>query len=145
MRLLGQLRHTRGSLRRRYSREGSAKDVDIDQEGSVSIRGVVGQATVRDITAAEEWYTKLFDREPDSRPMDGLIEWHFGDACGVQVWAEPERAGRSSVVLNVDDLDNFSARLAAAGLSTDEPQHASSLRILPIEDPDGNRVVLTGA
>jgi predicted enzyme related to lactoylglutathione lyase len=118
---------------------------DVEPGGAdMAINGVLAQATVRDTAAAEEWYTKLFDRGPDRRPMDGLIEWHFGDAAGVQVWAEPERAGRSSLVLQVDDLDAFAARLVDAGLSAAEPRQATSSRVLPIEDPDGNRIVLTG-
>ena len=71
----------------------------------MEVRNVLAQTTVRDQDAAERWYSVLFGRAPDARPMDGLLEWHFGDAMGVQVWAEPERAGRSSVVLTVGDLD----------------------------------------
>ncbi|WCO67261.1 VOC family protein [Iamia majanohamensis] len=111
----------------------------------MAITGVLAQATVTDLDAAEEWYTAFFDRPPDARPMDGLLEWHLGgDATGVQVWAEPDRAGRSSVVLQVDDLDAHAARLAEAGLTDATPQSATSSRILQVADPDGNRLVLTG-
>ena len=49
---------------------------------------------VADLPRAEAWYSALFGRGPDARPMDGLLEWHLGDAAGVQVWLEPEAAGR---------------------------------------------------
>jgi catechol 2,3-dioxygenase-like lactoylglutathione lyase family enzyme len=105
---------------------------------------LLGQSTVGDVVRAEEWYTRLFGREPDARPMPGLLEWHLAPTFGLQVWSEPERAGRSSVVLDVDDLDAAVRHLDAAGIAHDAPQDASTVRILPLEDPDGNRVVLTG-
>lgn len=106
---------------------------------------VLAGSTVSDLVAAERWYTALFGRGPDARPMDGLLEWHLGEGFGVQVWRDAERAGRSSVVLGVDDLDAVAAQLTEAGIAQDGPQQASSSRILPLTDPDGNAVVLTGA
>jgi len=105
---------------------------------------VLAQSTVHDAAAAEEWYTRLFGREPDARPMPGLLEWHLGDTYGVQVWAEPERAGHSSMVLDESDLDERAARLDAAGIAHEGPQDATTVRILPVSDPDGNRLVFTG-
>jgi|SRR5215471_9712397 len=109
------------------------------------IRRVLAQSTVTDLHAAEDWYTRLFECEPDARPMPGLIEWHLGSTFGVQVWSEPERAGRSTMVLEETDLDRAAARLAEAGIRHDEPQPGGGARILQLVDPDGNRVVLTGA
>ena len=110
----------------------------------MTIVGVLAQATVRDLAKAEHWYRRLFDRVPDARPMDGLVEWHLGDGFGVQVFAERERAGRSTIVLPVDDLDGEAGRLREAGLGEGAPQPATGFRILPLKDPDGNRVVLAG-
>ena len=109
------------------------------------VKGVLAQATVRDLATSVDWYERLFDRPPDARPMEGLVEWHFGDGRGVQVWCEPERAGSCTVVLEVADLDAFADRITRAGITTDGPQQAASFRILPLVDPDGNRVVLTGS
>lgn len=108
------------------------------------IRRLLAGCTVTDSGRAEEWYTRLFDREPDARPMSGLIEWHLGDAFGVQVWCEPDRAGRSSLVLEETDLDAAAARLTAAGIRHNGPQPGGGARILQLTDPDGNRIVLTG-
>ena len=110
----------------------------------MTIQNVLAQATVSDLIAAERWYSTLFGRRPDTRPMDGLIEWHLSDTFGVQVWAEPERAGRSSMVLGESDLDRLAARLTDAGVDHPGPQQATASRILPLLDPDGNRVVFTG-
>lgn len=110
----------------------------------MTVTGVLAQATVGDLGEAEDWYQRLFGRPADSRPMDGLIEWHLGDGFGVQVWSESDRAGRSTVILQVDDLDGFAGRVKDLGLTDGVPQEATTSRVLPMEDPDGNRVVITG-
>lgn len=111
----------------------------------MAIKRVLAQSTVVDLAAAEDWYTRVFGSPPDARPMRGLIEWHLGDAFGLQVWAEPERAGRSSVVLDESDLDARIARLDEVGIDHGGPQNATSSRVLLLVDPDGNRLVFTGA
>lgn len=108
------------------------------------IRGLLGNCTVTDLARAEEWYTRLLGRGPDARPMTGLLEWHLGDGFGVQVWSEPERAGRSTVVLDETDLDATAARLTATGIDNGGPQPGGGSRILQLADPDGNRIVFTG-
>lgn len=108
------------------------------------INRVLAQSTVTDLDVAEDWYARLFERAPDARPMPGLLEWHLGDTFGVQVWSEPERAGRSSMVLDETDLDAAVDRLTKAGIAHDGAQQATSSRVLVLEDPDGNRIVLAG-
>lgn len=108
------------------------------------IRRLLAQSTVSDLDVAEQWYTQLFDGAPDARPMPGLIEWHPADTFGVQVFSEPERAGRSSMVLDQTDLDAVATRLTAVGIRHDGPQQVTESRALFLLDPDGNRVVLTG-
>jgi catechol 2,3-dioxygenase-like lactoylglutathione lyase family enzyme len=111
----------------------------------MTITRVLAQATVTDLDASQQWYARLFGRSPDARPMARLLEWHLSDTFGIQVWAEPDRAGKSCVVLEESDLDAFVAHLDQAGIGHPGPQDASTSRILPLEDPDGNRVVFTGA
>lgn len=110
----------------------------------MTITRVLAQSTVGDLAAAEDWYTRVFGRQPDLRPMPGLLEWHLGNTFGVQVWSEPDRAGRSSMVLDESDLDTLADRLTDAGIANDGPQDATSSRVLSLSDPDGNRVVFTG-
>lgn len=107
--------------------------------------GVLAQATVTDLDRARSWYDQLFDRPADAEPMPGLIEYHLGDGFGVQVFREPERAGRSAIVLAETDLDAAAARLQAAGIADDGAAAISSGRALQLSDPDGNRVVLVGS
>lgn len=39
---------------------------------------MLARCTVADLRAAQDWYEQLFERPPDLRPMDDLLEWHFG-------------------------------------------------------------------
>ena len=105
---------------------------------------MLAQCTVADLTAALEWYEKVFERAPDLRPMDGLLEWHFGRNAGLQVWQEPERAGKSTVVLDVPSLGDELRRLDRLGITHDEPVHTPLSKVVTLYDPDNNRIVLTG-
>ncbi|MBD3783163.1 MAG: VOC family protein [Micrococcales bacterium] len=98
---------------------------------------------VADLERAERWYTALVGRGPDARPMDGLLEWHLSDTTGIQVWLEPEAAGSSGCTVSVADLDDAAVALARAGIDHGGVEAATSVRILRLTDPDGNRVVLT--
>lgn len=109
------------------------------------IHRLLAHCTVTDLVRAEEWYTRLFDRGPDARPMPGLAEWHLSGTFGLQVWSEPERAGHSSVVLDETDLDAAAQHATQVGIRHEGPQPGGGSRILVLVDPDGNRVVLTGA
>ncbi len=108
------------------------------------IRAVLANVAVTDLHSAEQWYTRLFEREHDARPMSGLIEWHLSETSGGQVWSQPDRAGHSAVVLDETDLDAAVTRLSAAETGHDGPQPGGGARILQLADPDGNQVVLTG-
>jgi catechol 2,3-dioxygenase-like lactoylglutathione lyase family enzyme len=106
---------------------------------------MLAQMTVTDLDQAVAWYARLFGTGPDARPMEGLAEWHLTPAFGVQVWADPDRAGRSTMVLDESDLDQRIDHLESVGIAHEGPQDASSSRILPLRDPDGNQIVFTGA
>jgi catechol 2,3-dioxygenase-like lactoylglutathione lyase family enzyme len=110
----------------------------------MSYTSVLAQAAVTNLSTTEAWYVTLLGRQPDERPMDGLLEWHVTAGGGVQVWVEPERAGRSTLLLATDHLDETASRLTAAGLSHDGPERGGAARLLRLADPDGNRVILVG-
>jgi catechol 2,3-dioxygenase-like lactoylglutathione lyase family enzyme len=110
----------------------------------MAITRVLAQSTVADLEVAEDWYTRLFGRQPDGRPMPGLLEWHLGETFGVQVWAEPDRAGHSSMVLDESDLDALVKHLDEAGIAHEGPQNVTMSRLVSLVDPDGNRVAFTG-
>ncbi|MYR08925.1 VOC family protein [Gordonia sp. SID5947] len=108
----------------------------------MTICGVLAQSTVSELARAESWYTAVLGTGPTDRPMDGLVEWQFGEHYGLQVELEPERAGRSTVVLVESDLDGFGRHLDAVGIDHPAIVDAMTVRYLQLEDPDGNRVVV---
>ncbi|MEU8819492.1 VOC family protein [Actinoplanes sp. NPDC048796] len=105
---------------------------------------LLAQMTVADFEAGVRWYTKLFGGSVDARPMEGLAEWHLAPAFGVQVWADAERAGRSTMVIDESDLDGLADRLRRAGIDHAGIQNATTSRVLVVTDPDGNSIVFTG-
>lgn len=52
---------------------------------------------------------------------------------------------RSTFVLFTGTHDAAAARLRGAGVQHEGPQPGAGARILQLSDPDGNRVVITGA
>jgi catechol 2,3-dioxygenase-like lactoylglutathione lyase family enzyme len=106
---------------------------------------LLAQMAVDDLDRAVDWYALFFGRGPDARPMDGLVEWHLSDTFGIQLWLDPQRAGHAAMVLDESDLDGRAAALDAAGLAYEGPQEVTASRIVQLADPDGNRIVISGA
>lgn len=105
---------------------------------------LLANIAVSDQDRAEDWYGRLLGREVDARPMPGLLEWHLADAFALQTWVDPQRAGFSTVVLEVSDLDAEVRRLGSVGIAHGGTQPGGGARILQITDPDGNSIVLSG-
>lgn len=103
---------------------------------------VLAHCAVTDLEAAEQWYRRVFGSAPDTRPMDGLIEWRFGFAHGVQVFRDADRAGGSTVVVGLSDLEQAVARMERDGIDHRGIQPGGGGRLTMLSDPDGNRVVL---
>ena len=106
--------------------------------------GLLAQSTVSDLEAARSWYAAVLGRDADANPMAGLLEWHFSDDAGVQLWRDPARAGSSTMVVEVADLDDELARLDKVGIAYDDPMSTPRVRLVTLEDPDRNRLILTG-
>ena len=105
---------------------------------------LLAQMTVADLERATAWYSIVFDREPDAKPMDGLVEWHLAPTFGVQLWADPDRAGRSAMVIDESELDALATRLTEQGLTHPGIENVTASRILPITDTEGNHILFTG-
>ena len=111
----------------------------------MNISTVMAQLIVSDLDRSVDFYTRLFGRAPDANPMDKLYEWHFAGAGAIQVYEEPDRAGRSGATLHVADLDAAVVDLDAAGIAHEPLVEANYVRVVQLADPDQNRIVLTGA
>lgn len=104
---------------------------------------VLAVAPVRDIETAVEWYARLMGRQPDTRPMPGLADWHVAPGGWVQVFVSPEHAGSTLLNLAVENLDETLAQLAERDIrSADVQPGAQNVRFAAVHDPDGNRVTL---
>ena len=96
---------------------------------------------VKDLDVAIPWYERLLDRSPDARPMSEVAEWKFEGGGWIQVFEDPERAGRSSVTLVERDLDERLTDLHAKTIDIRSTNEAESVRTAIVDDLDGNQLV----
>lgn len=108
----------------------------------LSISKIYAHISCTELTKSSKWYGKLFGRESDASPMDSLQEWHHGNTTGVQLFEDPDAAGKSTVTIIVSDLDSDRQSLVERGLEPGAIETGDSVRIVCLNDPDGNLVVL---
>jgi hypothetical protein len=105
----------------------------------MTITNALASLAVRDLTSASQWYEKLLGR--GSRPMSEVVEWQLARGGGLQIYAAPERAGRGSCTLVVDDIDEIAQRLRSRGLAPDAvPARNDRVDTIMVADPDGNSI-----
>lgn len=105
------------------------------------VTNVLAAIAVREHAPAVAWYAALFGRPHDAAPMEGLAEWSFPTGGWLQVFADAERAGTSSITLVVDDIEAARRSLAAAGHESEWTFDGPTTSGTVVRDPDGNRVV----
>jgi predicted enzyme related to lactoylglutathione lyase len=108
----------------------------------MQIQGIYAALATNDIKAAEDFYTKLFDRGPDDRPMDGLIQWRNVAGANIQIFSEPENAGFGRCTIVVPDMDEAREFLARVGAPFTGEKQGDFGKIAQTRDPDGNRITL---
>lgn len=109
------------------------------------VNHLLGVLLVSDIEDAKRWYERLLGSSPTNHPMPSLLEWRITDTGWIQVFADPERAGRSALNLAVDDLDATISELNGRGLEPGKIQAADKgVRLSALTDLDGNTVTLIG-
>jgi hypothetical protein len=110
-------------------------------EGSDMTTNALAGIAVKDLEAAIPWYERLLGRSPDARPMSEVAEWRFEGGGWIQVFEDPERAGRSSVTLVERDLDERLTDLHAKTIEIRSTNEAESVRTAIVDDLDGNQLV----
>ena len=123
----------------------NAREKDLPKGAEAVIKNALASVAVKDLPAATRWYERLLGERPDSRPMEDVAEWGFARGGWLQVYQLPERAGNCSCTLSVTDLDGEIARLRATGIAVGEPTVGPRVRVVMIEDPDGNSIALSEA
>lgn len=99
-------------------------------------------ACVSDMGRSVKWYSSLFGREPDDRPMDGLVQWRIGQSAGLQLVLDAAKSGNSLITIVTPKMDAAREGLAAAGLDLEPDIQGDYGIIAQISDPDGNRLTL---
>ena len=110
----------------------------------MSVDNVLASVAVKDLAAAEAWYTKLLGHA-GTKPMAEVIEWTLPNGGGLQVYALAERAGQGSFTLAVRDIADEIAKLNAMGVDTSDQTSSPRVKIVMIVDPDGNHIALAEA
>jgi predicted enzyme related to lactoylglutathione lyase len=106
------------------------------------VNRVLAGVAVTDVEAVLPWYERLFGRPPDALPMAGLAEWHV--ASGGVVVASPDRAARSLLTLDFEDLEGELAAMKGRGLDAGPLDDTTSDKVLiaTATDPEGNAITL---
>ena len=106
-----------------------------------NLQNVVGVLPVVDHAAAVAWYQKWIGRAPDIEPMEGIAEWRIADNAWIQVSTDPEPAGKTTVVVGVQDLDTQRSTCAAAGVTVGEVNDYGFIKTAEAVDPAGNKIL----
>jgi hypothetical protein len=109
------------------------------------ITNVLTEVLVTDHAAAVEWYSGLFGRPPDRRPMDGLAEWQLNATGGLQVFERAEGAGGCFATLVVDTVTPVTEHLTSVGIDAETQTVSSGFAVATVRDPDGNTLTFAGS
>jgi predicted enzyme related to lactoylglutathione lyase len=108
-------------------------------------QNAIASVAVKDLGTASEWYVRLFQRSPDSRPMAEVAEWKFPRGGWLQVYQLPERAGHCSCTLAVDDIEALAKHVESLGIDSGKRAAGEKVKTLMINDPDGNSLAFAQA
>jgi catechol 2,3-dioxygenase-like lactoylglutathione lyase family enzyme len=108
------------------------------------VNRVLAALAVADVDSALGWYERLLGRPADALPMEGLAEWHFPQSGAIQLVEDADRAGRSLLTLEVDDLNRELLTLRERGLDPGSMDDTTSDKVLfaAVTGPEGNTITL---
>ena len=108
----------------------------------MQIQGIYAALATANMDRAEKFYTQLFERGPDDRPMDGLIQWRDVAGANIQIFHDEENAGSGRLTIVVPNMEEARRSLAEIGADLTGEMQGDYGRIAQLADPDGNRVTL---
>jgi predicted enzyme related to lactoylglutathione lyase len=106
-----------------------------------NLASVVGVLPVTDHAKAVTWYQKWIGRAPDVEPVEGIAEWQLAENAWIQVAVHPESAGRTTVVVGVEDIDAQRSACAAVEVTVGDVNDYGFVRTAEAVDPAGNKIV----
>jgi len=108
----------------------------------MQIQGIYAALATASMDRAESFYTRLFGRGPDDRPMDGLIQWRNVAGANIQIFQDAEHAGSGRLTIVVPEMDGARRSLEEMGVTITGELQGDYGKIGQIPDPDGNRLTL---
>jgi len=108
----------------------------------MQIQGIYAALATASMDRAEAFYTRLFDRQPDDRPMDSLIQWRNVAGANVQIFHDEENAGSGRLTIVVPQMDQARKALEEIGVKLTGESQGDYGKIAQLTDPDGNRITL---
>jgi len=107
----------------------------------VNLESLIAVVPVMDQATAVNWYKKLLGRDADVVPIDGVAEWQLAEKAWLQVTADPDNVGNTTVIINVSDLDAQRTACAEADVSLGEVvEYPGIVKMVDAIDPDGNKI-----
>ncbi|WP_245441796.1 VOC family protein [Rhizobium leguminosarum] len=82
----------------------------------MQIQGICAALATASLDSAENFYTRLFEREPDDRPMGGLIQWRDVAGANIQIFYDKEHAESGRLTIVVPKLDEARNSLEEIGV-----------------------------
>ena len=106
-----------------------------------NLTSVVGVLPVTDHAEAVKWYQRWIGRAPDAEPTDGVAEWQLTGPAWIQVSVDPEAAGRTTVVVGVEDIDSHRSVCAAVDVAVSDISDYGFIKTAEAVDPAGNKIL----
>ena len=108
----------------------------------MQIQGIYAALATANIDQAERFYARLFEREPDDRPMNGLIQWRNVAGANIQIFHDADHAGAGRITIVVPQMEKARSALQEIGVELTGELQGDYGRIAQIADLDGNRITL---
>lgn len=108
----------------------------------MQIQGIYAALATANMDLAEAFYTQLFEREPDDRPMEGLIQWRNIAGANIQIFEDKLHAGSGRMTIVVPKMDDARQALQQFGIYLTGESRGDYGRIAQMRDPDGNHLTL---
>ncbi len=148
--IIGRYRYFVDFYQWQYSVVNSIYYGDLNYEGyfkrnikmsDENINSVISVIPVKNFQESLTWYKRLIGRVPDIVPMEGIVEWQVVGNAWIQVATDPDRAGNTTLVICVNDLETQCKTCSASNLPLSEiVEYPEIIKMAEIIDPEGNKI-----
>jgi hypothetical protein len=108
---------------------------------NTNINSVIAVVPVEDQDTAVRWYKKLLGRDADIIPAEGVAEWQLAENAWIQVTSDPERAGSTTVVIGVNNIEMQHSACVDANIPIGEIiEYPEVIKMTEVVDLDGNKI-----